>query len=153
VSVPTLALHGTLDKIVPYTHAEKMVAAIPGARLVTFEGAGHNLHGRHAVKVNHLIRDFVLDRPVEARAVPATTERKAPPARPRGTASRRILWLSSPIGLGHIQRDLAIARRLQEIHGDAAVDLLTASPSDRAVEAWGARLHPASRLLQNESGH
>ena len=67
ISVPTLALHGTLDKIVPYTHAEKMVAAIPGARLVTFEGAGHSLHGRHAVKVNHLIRDFVLDHPVEAR--------------------------------------------------------------------------------------
>ena len=77
ISVPTLALHGTLDKIVPYTHAEKMVAAIPGARLVTFEGAGHSLHGRHAVKVNHLIRDFVLDRPVETRVVPATTERKA----------------------------------------------------------------------------
>lgn len=153
VSVPTLALHGTLDKIVPYTHATRMVAAIPGARLVTFEGAGHSLHGRHAVKVNHLIRDFVLDRPVEARAVPATTERKAPPARPRGTASRRILWLSSPIGLGHIQRDLAIARRLQEIHPDATVDFLTASPSDRAVEAWGARLHPASRLLHDESGH
>jgi pimeloyl-ACP methyl ester carboxylesterase/predicted glycosyltransferase len=153
VSVPTLALHGTLDKIVPYTHAEKMVAAIPGARLVTFEGAGHSLHGRHAVKVNRLIRDFVLDGPVEARAVPPPTERKAPPERPRRTAARRILWLSSPIGLGHIQRDLAIARRLTETHPDATVDFLTASPSDRAVETWGARLHPASRLLQNESGH
>ena len=92
VSVPTLALHGTLDKIVPYTHAEKMVAAIPGARLVTFEGAGHSLHGRHAVKVNHLIRDFVLDRPVEARRRSCpTTERKAPAAaraapRPRSAA-------------------------------------------------------------------
>ena len=37
IRVPTLALHGTRDKIVPYSHAEKMVAAIPGARLVTFE--------------------------------------------------------------------------------------------------------------------
>ena len=153
ISVPTLALHGTLDKIVPYTHAEKMVAAIPGARLVTFEGAGHSLHGRHAVKVNHLIRDFVLDRPVEAQAVPPTTERKAPGARPRRTAARRVLWLSSPIGLGHIQRDLAIARRLLEIHPDTTVDFLAAAPSDRAVEAWGARLHPASRLLHDESGH
>ena len=33
------------------------------------------------------------------------------------------------------------------------MDFLTAAPSDRAVEAWGARLHPASRVLQNESGH
>src|SRR5580765_7290950 len=153
VAVPTLALHGTVDKIVPYTHSEKMVAAIPGARLVTFEGAGHSLHSRHAVKVNHLIRDFVLDRPVEARAVPATTERTTPPARARRTAERRVLWLSSPIGLGHIQRDLAIARRLQEMQPDATVDFLAAAPSDRAVEAWGARLHPASRLLHDESGH
>ena len=91
ISVPTLALHGTLDKIVPYTHAEKMVAAIPGARLVTFEGAGHSLHGRHAVKVNHLIRDFVLDHPVEARAVPrddgAEGATRAPRAAPRRAVS------------------------------------------------------------------
>src|SRR5262245_9775074 len=33
VHTPTLALHGTLDKIVPYSHAEKLVAAISGARL------------------------------------------------------------------------------------------------------------------------
>ena len=30
IAVPTLALHGTQDKIVPYSHAQKMVAAIPG---------------------------------------------------------------------------------------------------------------------------
>jgi predicted glycosyltransferase len=90
---------------------------------------------------------------VETRAIPATTERKVPSPRPRRTAARRVLWLSSPIGLGHIQRDLAIARRLQEIHPDATVDFLAAAPSDRAVEAWGARLHPASRLLHDESGH
>ena len=31
ISVPTLALHGTQDKIVPYSHAQKMVAANPGS--------------------------------------------------------------------------------------------------------------------------
>ena len=156
VRVPTLALHGTLDKIVPYTHAEKLVAAIPGARLVTFEGAGHMLHGRHAVKVNHLIRDFVLDRPVESHRIPATVERTVPPPAPRParrTAERRILWLSSPIGLGHIQRDLAIAQKLREIYPDATVDFLAADPADRVVEAWGERVHPATRLIANESAH
>ncbi len=153
IQAPTLALHGTLDKIVPYAHAQKMVAAIPGARLVTFEGAGHGLHGRHAVKVNRLIRDFVLDRPVEPRSIPPTTERKAPPPRPRRATQRRILWLSSPWGLGHIQRDIAIARKLREIHPDATVDFLTANPADRVVDAMGECLHPAASLLLNESAH
>jgi pimeloyl-ACP methyl ester carboxylesterase/predicted glycosyltransferase len=153
MQTPTLALHGTADKIVPYSHAEKLAAAVPGARLVTFEGAGHVLHGRHAVKVNHLIRDFVLDRPVESHRIPATTERKTPPRSTRRTAQRRILWLSSPIGLGHIQRDLAIARKLREVYPDATVDFLAANPADRVVEAWGERLHPATRLLHNETAH
>ena len=156
VRTPTLALHGTLDKIVPYTHAEKLAAAIPGARLVTFEGAGHMLHGRHAVKVNHLIRDFALDRPVESHRIPALSERTVTPPAPRParrSTERRILWLSSPIGLGHIQRDLAIARKLREIYPDATVDFLAADPADRVVEAWGERVHPATRLIANESAH
>jgi pimeloyl-ACP methyl ester carboxylesterase/predicted glycosyltransferase len=160
VRVPTLALHGTLDKIVPYSHAQTMVAALPQARLVTFEQGGHGLFGRDAVKVNRLIRDFVLDRdPVEAR-VPPTTDRTVPvptagaePRRARRGSQRRVLWLSSPIGLGHIQRDLAIARRLRERHPGVTVDFLAANPADRVVEHWGERLHPATRLLQNESAH
>jgi len=150
--VPTLAIHGTQDRIVPYSHAQKLVAAIPGARLVTLEGAGHGLHGRHAVKVNRLIRDFVLDRPVEVQAIPPIAERRTP-SRPPRSARRRVLWLSSPIGLGHIQRDLAVAQKLREIHPDATVDFLAVDPADRVVEAMGERLHPATRLLLNESAH
>src|SRR5215471_867453 len=160
VSIPTLALHGTHDKIVPYSHAQKMVAAIPGARLVTFDRGGHGLFGREAVKVNHLIRDFVLGREVAGATIPSTTERRVvPPAplpearRPARGSQRRVLWLSSPIGLGHIQRDLAIARRLRERHPDVVVEFLAADPADRVVRHWGERLHPATRLLQNESQH
>jgi pimeloyl-ACP methyl ester carboxylesterase/predicted glycosyltransferase len=160
ITVPTLAVHGTQDKIVPYSHAQKMVAAIPGARLATFEGGGHLLFGRDAVKVNRLIRDFVLDHPVETATVPARPERAVPVApppaparRPRSDGQRKILWLSSPIGLGHIQRDLAIARRLRERHPDVTVDFLAAAPADRVVRHWGERLHPATALLQNETGH
>jgi UDP:flavonoid glycosyltransferase YjiC (YdhE family) len=64
-----------------------------------------------------------------------------------------VLWLSSPIGLGHIQRDLAIARALRERHPDVTIDFLAGDPADRVVEHWGERLHPASRRLQNESAH
>ena len=160
VGVPTLALHGTDDKIVPYSHAEKMVAAIPGAKLVTFERGGHGLFGREAVKVNRFIRDFALGQEVPDTRIAATTERAvpspAPPSAPRRAprdSQRRVLWLSSPIGLGHIQRDLAIARRLREQNPDVVVDFLAGDPADRVVRHWGERVHPATRLLQNETAH
>jgi pimeloyl-ACP methyl ester carboxylesterase/UDP:flavonoid glycosyltransferase YjiC (YdhE family) len=159
ITVPTLAVHGTQDKIVPYSHAQKMVAAIPGARLASFDGGGHCLFGRDAAKVNRLVRDFVQDRPVESATVPARPDRAVPAAapaparRPRPDGQRKILWLSSPIGLGHIQRDLAIARRLRERHPDVTVDFLAAAPADRVVRHWGERLHPATALLQNETAH
>ena len=153
IQVPTLCLHGTQDKIVPFSHGQKLAAAIPGARLVAFEGGGHGLPGRDQVKVNRLIRDFVRGHAVEPATIPATTERKTPPPAPRRTSRRRVLWLSSPLGLGHIQRDLAIARKLREIHPDATVDFLAANPADRVVQHWGERLHPATTLLLNESAH
>ena len=152
VSVPTLILHGTRDPVVPYSHACRFAEAVPGARLVTFEGGGHSLPGREAAKVNRLIRDFALDRPVRPHTVPPMAERKTPP-RPARSSERRILWLSSPIGLGHIQRDIAIARRLREMYPDATVDFLAADPARRVVEITGERLHPATDLLLNESAH
>jgi pimeloyl-ACP methyl ester carboxylesterase/UDP:flavonoid glycosyltransferase YjiC (YdhE family) len=152
IRVPTLILHGTQDSVVPYSHGKKFADAVPGARLVTFEGGGHSLPGREAVKVNRLIRDFVLGRTIESYTVPRTTERKVA-TRPSRGSQRRILWLSSPIGIGHIQRDIAIARKLREIHPDATVDFLAADPARRVVEVTGERLHPATDLLMNESAH
>ncbi len=152
IRAPALVLHGTGDSVVPYSHGRAFAEAVPGARLVSFQGGGHGLPGREAVKVNRLIRDFVLGRPVESWAIPPMAERKVPP-RPRRTPRQRILWLSSPIGLGHIQRDIAIARKLREIHPEATVDFLAADPARRVVEVMGERLHPATDLLHNESAH
>jgi pimeloyl-ACP methyl ester carboxylesterase/predicted glycosyltransferase len=152
ITTPTLVLHGTRDRIVPYKVGVEIAGAIPGARLVSFEGGGHGLPGREAVKVSRLIRDFVLERPVEPQTVPPMTERPTtkPPAR---TRRRRILFLSSPIGLGHIQRDLAIGRAIRQQYPDATIDFLAADPADRVVRHLGERLHPATRLLLNESAH
>ena len=150
--VPSLILHGTEDPVVPYRHGEKFAKAVPGARLVTFEGGGHALPGREPVTVNRAIRDFVRGAPVESRAVPRMAERPSARRRRRSSA-RRVLWLSSPIGLGHIQRDIAMARRLREIYPDATVDFLAADPARRVVEVSGERLHPATDRLLNESAH
>ncbi|MEH6413966.1 alpha/beta fold hydrolase [Pseudomonas sp. CGJS7] len=42
--VPVLAIHGSSDPIFPFAHAEALVAAVDGARLVRIEGGGHELH-------------------------------------------------------------------------------------------------------------
>jgi pimeloyl-ACP methyl ester carboxylesterase/DNA-binding SARP family transcriptional activator len=41
ISVPTLVVHRTGDRVVPIEHARAMAAAIPGARLAEFEGVDH----------------------------------------------------------------------------------------------------------------
>ena len=66
---------------------------------------------------------------------------------------RRALYLSSPIGLGHARRDLAIAQQLKTLHPDLQVDWLTQSPVTRVLEEAGERVHPASAWLANESAH
>ena len=43
LSVPTLVIHGTEDPILPYDHGQALVAAIPGATMLTLEGVGHEL--------------------------------------------------------------------------------------------------------------
>jgi pimeloyl-ACP methyl ester carboxylesterase len=152
LTVPTLILHGTRDPIVPYSHGQKFAEAVPGATLVGFEGGGHLLPGREPVKVNRLIRDFVGGRAVASGPIPAAADRQVP-ARAHRRTERRVLWLSSPIGLGHIQRDVAIAQAVRGVHPDVTVDFLAADPAGRVVELSGERLHPATRLLMNESAH
>jgi pimeloyl-ACP methyl ester carboxylesterase len=66
---------------------------------------------------------------------------------------RRALYLSSPIGLGHARRDIAIARELRALHPDLEVDWLAQDPVTRLLGEGGERIHPASRLLASESRH
>ena len=66
---------------------------------------------------------------------------------------RRALYISSPIGLGHAQRDVAIADELRKLHPDLEIDWLAQNPVTRVLEGHGERIHPASAHLANESGH
>jgi predicted glycosyltransferase len=66
---------------------------------------------------------------------------------------RRALYLSSPIGLGHAQRDLAIANELRRLHPDLEIDWLAQHPVTTVLEANGERVHPLSAELASESGH
>ncbi|NYE18670.1 glycosyltransferase [Microbacterium immunditiarum] len=66
---------------------------------------------------------------------------------------RRALFLSSPIGLGHARRDIAIAQELRRLHPDLQIDWLAQHPVTRVLADAGEPVHPASASLANESAH
>jgi predicted glycosyltransferase len=66
---------------------------------------------------------------------------------------KRALFLSSPIGLGHARRDVAIAQELRALHPDLQIDWLAQHPVTRVLADVGESVHPASAWLANESAH
>ena len=66
---------------------------------------------------------------------------------------RRALYISSPIGLGHAQRDVSIAAELRKLHPDLEIDWLAQHPVTAVLEAHGEQIHPMSAELANESAH
>ena len=143
VSCPVLVIHGTADAI--RTHqAGVALANLLGGTMVSLDGSGHAPHARDPVKVNLLLRDFVDSAFGISRGTTWTRGR---------SRSKRALYISSPIGLGHAQRDVAIARELRQLHPDLEIDWLAQDPVTRVLEAEGERIHPASAFLANESRH
>ncbi len=141
---PILVVQGDQDRIVAPSQGA-LVAATIGAPLVTLAGSGHVPVARDPVAVNRLIRDFVER---TTGAVPVARTVRHGMRRPH-----RALYLSSPIGLGHARRDLAIARALRERRPGLAIDWLTQHPVTPFLERAGESVHAASRLLVNESAH
>ena len=104
--------------------ARRSTTLVPGARLLTIGGGGHLTAARDPVVFNRAVRDFVGRRAARARPGCAAMSRK-----------RRALFISSPIGLGHVQRDLAIARELRKLQPDLEIDWFTVDPAARLPRA------------------
>lgn len=66
---------------------------------------------------------------------------------------RRALYISSPIGLGHAQRDVAVADELRRLHPDLEIDWLAQHPVTAVLETRRERVHPLSVDLASESAH
>ena len=62
VTCPTLVIHGEADAAVPASLAERIVAAMPNARLELIATGGHRPDIRTPELVNPLLLDFLLDR-------------------------------------------------------------------------------------------
>jgi pimeloyl-ACP methyl ester carboxylesterase/predicted glycosyltransferase len=142
---PVLVFQGDRDKITPPRDG-RALARLADGQLEMVPGAGHFPHARKPVQVNLALRDFSEDAFERER-----TPRDPTVYRPDGRPS--ALFISSPIGLGHAQRDVAIARELRRLEPDLQIDWLAQDPVTRVLEGEGERIHPASAHLANESRH
>ncbi len=142
VTCPVLIIHGKDDRRVPFEWGEDLHARLPNSRLVAFEGGGHSPTARDPVKVNHLIRDFFgFEKPRQSVFHRALTRPK------------RALFVSSPIGLGHVQRDLTIVRELRGLVPDLEVHWWAQHPVTRVLGEAGEFVHPAGAGMASESEH
>ncbi len=140
VRCPALVIHGTDDAIRPHDSGRALAELIRGA-FASLQGCGHGPNVRDPVKVNLLLRDFI-----------------SPPRLPHrwtraGSRRPRALYISSPIGLGHARRDVAIADELRKLHPELEIDWLAQHPVTAVLERRGERVHPMSAQLANESRH
>ena len=141
---PVCVIHGSRDAIVPFARGER-VAELTGAEFVRLEGSGHAPTVRDPVRVNLLLREFaerVAGRP------PRTHTWTRGRARPR-----RALYVSSPIGLGHAWRDVAIADELRRQVPGLEIHWLAQEPVTTVLLERGETIHPASAELASEVSH
>ncbi|MGH2794928.1 MAG: alpha/beta fold hydrolase [Actinomycetota bacterium] len=140
VRCPVLVIQGDEDEVTGPDRGVELARAT-GAELALLEGAGHSPHTRDPVKVNLLLKEFAGLRRLNTRYTRWHRRR------------RRALYVSSPIGLGHAQRDVAIADELRKLHPDLEIEWLAQFPVTRVLEQRGERLHPASAELSSEVRH
>ncbi|MFN8160264.1 MAG: alpha/beta fold hydrolase [Solirubrobacterales bacterium] len=148
VRCPVLVISAPNDKITAHADAKTLAGATCGDLLAVPDGS-HGPHVRKPVPVNLALRDFF------ERAADPQIRRGADrdPTVHRTDGRPRALYVSSPIGLGHAQRDVAIARELRTLVPDLQIDWLAQDPVTRVLEAGGERIHPASEHLASESRH
>jgi len=144
VRCPVLIVHGERDAVVPYETGAAL-ARWTGGHMVTIRGGGHAPTMRDPVQANLLIRGFA--EPLGPRAPVSRTWTRARDRR------QRVLYVSSPIGLGHARRDLAIADELRLLRPGLEVHWLAQHPVTELLKRRGELIHPASAFLASESGH
>jgi pimeloyl-ACP methyl ester carboxylesterase/predicted glycosyltransferase len=147
VRCPVLVITAPNDKINVDSDARALAGAT-GGDLLSIPGGGHGPQARKPVPVNLALRRLVEGADGRRNGRPVRD-----PVVHRSDGRPRALYVSSPIGLGHAQRDVAIARELRALVPDLQIDWLAQDPVTRVLEAERETIHPASRHLASESGH
>jgi pimeloyl-ACP methyl ester carboxylesterase/predicted glycosyltransferase len=140
VRCPIVVVMGTRDNCQPFERARR-TADLTGAEFVALEGSGHIPMARRPVHVNRMISNFAGHSAASWPVAIGPRRRK------------RAILISSPIGLGHAWRDVAIARELRRRVPDLDVEWLAQAPLTTLLTKVGEKVHPASVELASESAH
>lgn len=145
IQCPVILLTGDDDNVIPDRFSRR-TASVLGVDPVIIEGGGHDIAGFNAPIVNRIIDDW-LDQFRASTSDPVPT--------PKRSTKRveRVLYLSSPIGLGHVRRDVAIADEMRKLAPQAEIEWLTQQPATDVLEHRKEVVHPASSLLLSENSH
>jgi len=60
IAVPTLVVHGTVDRVLGYPNGPLIASLVPGARLETYEDVGHMFWWEQPERTAELIREHAL---------------------------------------------------------------------------------------------
>ncbi len=117
------------------------LAEASGGQLHIFEGLGPGIAGRWPVAMNIVLREFFRI---------GVTQTTGP--RPGGVTppecdlmTKRALYISSPIGLGHALRDVAIAKEMRELVPGLEIDWLAQHPVTTGARGRGRAHSPGKR--------
>lgn len=140
IDLPVLIIHSQKDRVVFPNSSDYLHQKIAGSRFIPIHDAGHGFI-RTWPQVNLHILEFL--KPALAR--PAYQKQPdSPPC---------ILWISSPVGLGHVKRDLAIAEEMRKKISGLTIHWLCDDPVRSFLEGVGEEVHPLSDALWDKSGH
>jgi pimeloyl-ACP methyl ester carboxylesterase/predicted glycosyltransferase len=139
LDLPVLIVAGQTDQVVFPSASEYLHQKIRGSRFIPIEHAGHGFLRTWPQAGRHIL-NFL--KPETASPGPAPVQE----------AGVRILWISSPIGLGHVKRDLAIADAMRKQRPDLSIHWLAMDPVKTFLEDSGERIHPLSQFMRDESG-
>jgi pimeloyl-ACP methyl ester carboxylesterase/predicted glycosyltransferase len=140
INIPVLIIHGQDDRLVPSADAEYLHENIPSSTLIITADSGHSFL-RTWPQVSCNILNFL--KPEKMPSENRNDKKNVP----------KILWISSPIGLGHVKRDLAIAAEIRKKLPGVTIHWLSVNPVRSVLEGLGEQIHPLSDYLMDESGH
>jgi pimeloyl-ACP methyl ester carboxylesterase len=135
--VPALLLHGDADVRTPLSGARRVARSLPGARLVVFRGAAHNvLRESGSSCPERLIGQFLADRRLQPCRRTASFRVVPPPPRQAGRAAAVRLTVADALRQARMRRDQVRGLRARVRFGGLRGGWADATPRGIRLRAY-----------------